>query len=113
MKVIKKTSDCVKLEGAHGGSGSRKLFVAENEIKNFQGVTQGWLPVGNAYAWHNHDDVNEIMLVLKGTGIVRDVDGEYSFKNGDFFVFPKGVYHEIKNTGSVECEFVFVRVFDK
>lgn len=113
MKVIKKSSESVQKEEAHGGSGSRKLFVNDTEIKNYQGVTYGWLPAGNMYTWHNHADVNEIMLVLKGTGTVRDEDGEYEYKPGDFFIFPKGVMHEIKNTCDAENEYVFVRVFDK
>ncbi len=113
MKVIKKSYDSVKLEEAHGGTGSRKLFVSDKEIKNFQGVTYGWLPSGNMYAWHNHENINEIMLVLKGKGTVRDEDGIYEYKAGDFFIFPKGVMHEIKNTGKCECEYVFVRVYEK
>ncbi len=113
MKVIKKPSDSVKVQDAHGGSGSRKLFLGGGEVRNFQGVTYGWLPSGHMYAWHNHDDLNEIMIVLKGCGSVRDDDGEYSYDEGDFFVFPKAVFHEIKNTGEIENEFVFVRVYDK
>ena len=112
MTVIKKSGESVNLEQAHGGSGSRKLFVNDTEIKNYQGVTYGYLPSGNMYAWHNHDNVNEIMFVIKGTGTVRDADGEYDYKPGDFFIFPKGVFHEIKNTCEVENEYFFVRVFD-
>lgn len=113
MKIIKKSNESVKLEDAHGGSGSRKLYVGDSEIVNVQGVTYGFLPAGNMYAWHNHEDVNEMMLVLKGTGTVRDKNGETSYASGDFFIFPKGIFHEIKNTGEVENEFVFVRTFDR
>lgn len=113
MKIIKKAKDDVKLEEAHGGSGSRKLFVSENEIANFQGVTYGYLPSGNMYAWHNHENISEIMLVLKGSGTVRDEDGEYEYSEGDFFIFPSGVFHEIKNTCKTENEYVFVRIFEK
>lgn len=31
MKVIKKSAESVKLEPAHDGAGSRKLFVKEDE----------------------------------------------------------------------------------
>ena len=71
MKVIKKDFNSVERTGAHGGSGGRRLFVAEDEIKNFQGMTYGYLPVGNMFAWHNHDGLNEVMFVIKGTGILR------------------------------------------
>ena len=38
MKVIKKAWDDVKLEPAHDGAGSRKLFIANDEVKNIQGI---------------------------------------------------------------------------
>lgn len=113
MKIIKKRSESVKIESAHGGSGSRKVLLAEDEVIHYQGVTYGYLPCENKYAWHNHEDVNEIMFVMKGTGTVRDDDGIYAYEPGDFFVYPRGVYHEIENTGKKESEFLFVRVYDK
>ena len=109
MKIIKKSSGEIKIEPAHGGAGSRKLFVANNEIKNIQGITHGFLKAGGVFEWHKHDDCNEFMYVLKGSGIVRDVDGEYSFGAGDFFIFPVGVYHEQRNTGNETFEAVFIR----
>lgn len=49
------------------------------------------------------------MYVLKGTGIVRDEDGKYTFNEGDFFIFPQGVFHEQRNTGDITFEAVFIR----
>ena len=89
---------------------SSPVFVAEDEVKNFQGMTYGYLPVGNMFAWHNHEGMNEVMFVLKGTGILRDEDGEYDYAPGDFFIFPDGVMHEIINNGNEENEMIFVRV---
>lgn len=51
------------------------------------------------------------MYVLEGSGLVRDDDGEYSFKKGDVFIFPDSVFHEIENNGEKEAEFVFIRVY--
>ena len=113
MKIIKKSNESVAKQDAHGGSGSRKLYADANEIKNVQGVTYGWLPVGNKYAYHNHEGINEMMICLEVWGVVRDDDGEYPFAPGDFFIFPKEVFHEIENTGKTEAEFVFVRTFEK
>jgi len=109
MKIVKKLSSEVKLEPAHNGAGSRKLFVKEDEIKNIQGITHGWLNSGRSFEWHKHDDCNEFMYVLKGSGIVKDADGEHTFSVGDFFIFPIGIFHEIKNTGNETFEAVFVR----
>ena len=110
MKVIKKSKDSVAREDAHGGSGGRKLFLAEDEITNVQGMTYGYLPVGRMFAKHNHEGMNEVMLVLKGKGVVRDEDGEYAYEPGDFYIFPANVYHEIENLDMIENEMVFVRV---
>lgn len=33
MKVKKKSYDCINIETAHGGSGSRKLYIDDNEFK--------------------------------------------------------------------------------
>ena len=33
MKVIKKSYDDINIETAHGGSGSRKLYIDDNEFK--------------------------------------------------------------------------------
>jgi len=49
------------------------------------------------------------MYVINGGGFMKDEDGEYPFKAGDFFIFPKGVFHEQINRSSEEIEFVFVR----
>ena len=109
MKVIKKSWEDVKLEPAHDGAGSRKLFIKNDEVKNIQGITHGWLQAGGIFEWHKHDECNEFMYVLKGSGIVRDEDGEYEFHEGDFFVFPIGEYHEQRNTGDITFEAVFIR----
>ena len=109
MKVIKKAKDEVNLEAAHGGAGSRKLFVAEDEIKNIQGITHGYLEPNGVFEFHAHNDCNEFMYVLKGNGIVMDEEGEYAFEEGDFFIFPKNIIHGQKNTGNITFEAVFIR----
>ena len=110
MKIIKKANGEVLRENAHGGSGGRKLFVDDDEIQNFQGMTYGYLPAGNKFEWHSHENVNEVMLVLHGKGFVRDDEGEYNYADGDFFILPAGIVHEIENASDFENEMIFVRV---
>lgn len=112
MKVVKKPSSEYVREDAHGGSGSRILLLSDNEMKNVQGMTYGYLPAGHKYAWHNHFGLNEVMYVLKGSGVVRDEDGVYPYGVGDCFIFPAEYFHEIENTSNEEDEFVFVRVYE-
>jgi Uncharacterized conserved protein, contains double-stranded beta-helix domain len=73
-------------------------------------MTYGYLPAGAKFAWHFHEYINEVMVVLKGSGIVKDKDGEYEYKPGDVFIYPKNVEHEIENNSSEEHEYIFVRV---
>lgn len=112
MKIIKKSHETFAREDAHGGSGGRKLFLADNEMKNVQGMTHGFLPANSKFAWHMHEKLNEVMLVLKGQGTVRDEDGAYPYTVGDVFVFPEGVFHEIENPSNEEHEYIFVRVYE-
>ena len=41
MKILKKSSQEAKKEDAHGGSGSRKLYISDNEFSTIQGMTYG------------------------------------------------------------------------
>lgn len=111
MKVIKKAKTMFKKEDAHGGSGGRILLLSDREIQNVQGMTYGYLPSGSMFAWHSHEEMNEVMYVIKGMGTVRDDDGIYDYQPGDFFIFPAGVTHEITNSSSEEHEFIFIRVY--
>lgn len=113
MQIIKRENESIKREDAHGGSGSRKLYIGDREFSNIQGMTYGWLPVGNKYAWHNHDNVDEVMYCLKGSGKVVDEDGEYEYKEGDLFMYPKNIYHEIINDGDIEAEYIFIRLYNE
>ena len=111
MKVIKTANSKFKREDAHGGSGGRILLLSDREMKNVQGMTYGYLPGGSMFAWHSHEEMNEVMYVLKGSGTVRDGDGTYDYQPGDLFVFPAGIMHEIANPSEEEHEFIFVRVY--
>lgn len=64
------------------------------------------------FEWHMHEKMNEVMIVLKGQGIVKDEDGIYTYSAGDVFVFPQGVFHEIENPSNEEHEYIFVRVYE-
>ncbi|GHU08301.1 hypothetical protein FACS189431_4300 [Alphaproteobacteria bacterium] len=112
MKIIKKANSEFKREDAHGGSGGRKLLLDDNEVKNIQGMTYGYLPAGSMFTWHLHEGMNEVMYVLKGNGTVRDADGIYDYQAGDLFVFPAGIEHEIANSSDEEHEYIFVRVYN-
>ncbi len=57
--------------------------------------------------------LDEIMYVLKGTGIVKNQDGEYPYNVGDVFMYPMNVFREIYNNGDIESEYIFIRIHKK
>lgn len=112
MKTTKRSAHDIPTEQAHGGSGSRKVYAAPEHLTSthFEAMTHGWMPAGEMYDWHDHDDIEEIMVVLRGTGNVYDEDGAYDYQPGDVFIFPAGTQHKIDNPTDSENEFIFVRV---
>jgi mannose-6-phosphate isomerase-like protein (cupin superfamily) len=45
------------------------------------------------YPWHNHDDTDDLLLVLKGRLVIELRDRSVALGPGELFVVPKGVEH--------------------
>ena len=112
MKIIKRPSTSIQKEIAHGGAGSRRVYASPEHLKSehFEMMTQGFLPAGRTFDWHDHTDTEEIMVVVSGEGLVSDDEGEYEYAPGDVFVFPANTQHKIYNPSEIEHEMIFVRV---
>lgn len=112
MRIIVKQAGDIPKEDAHGGSGSRRLYVDDKQSpsERIHGMTHGWLPAGNKFDWHQHEDIEKIMYVLKGTGKVYDREGGYVYQPGTVCVFPANTEHMIFNDSDEEHEFIFVRI---
>jgi len=112
MRVTKRSAGQIRKEDAHGGSGSRKVFADKSHMKSphFDAMTHGYLPAGKSFDWHNHQDTEEIMVVIGGEGFVEDEDGKYPYAPGDVFIFPANVEHKITNPSDAEHEMMFVRI---
>ncbi len=112
MKIIKRKANDIPKEDAHGGSGSRKVYADPSYTvgNNLEALTHGYLPAKATFDWHTHDSIDEVMVVVKGDGIVNDRDGEYGYAAGDVFVFPANIEHKIHNPTDDEHEMIFLRV---
>ena len=112
MKIKKRQSSEILREEAHGGSGARKVYASSEHLKSaqFEAMTHGYLPAGGTFDWHEHLDIEEIMVVVSGEGEVHDEDGIYKYAAGDVFVYPANTQHKIHNPTSHEHEMIFVRV---
>lgn len=49
--------------------------------------------VHGSFAWHSHDDEDEMFFVLKGHLRIEMLDGVVELDEGQVFVVPKGVRH--------------------
>ncbi len=112
MKITKRPASTIHKEQAHGGSGARKVYASPEHVQSthFEMMTHGYLPAGKVFDRHDHTDVEEIMVVLKGKGTVSDEEGDYTYAPGDVFVFPANTQHKITNNSDTQHEMVFVRV---
>ncbi len=46
------------------------------------------------FVWHQHDDEDELFLVIKGTLRMRMRDAEVVINEGEFLIVPRGVEHQ-------------------
>lgn len=45
------------------------------------------------FVWHQHDNEDEMFLVIKGELIIKLKDRDIYLKPGEFFIVPKGTQH--------------------
>jgi len=64
------------------------------------------LKIHGKFIWHNHDDTDEVFIVIKGEMSIKFRDGMVKLKKGELFVVPKGVEH--KPSAEKECEIMLV-----
>jgi len=58
------------------------------------------------FVWHQHDDTDEIFIVLDGELSIILKDGSVLLKSGEMFVVPKGMEH--KPIAEDECKVMLV-----
>lgn len=112
----KKNIKNIPLEETLHAAGSRKMLVGKNDTTSvyFEAFANSFMPLGEKFAMHKHENMIEICLVIKGKGVIRNSTGEEeTFKTGDRFIFPANTEHEIENTSEDQAEFYFIRVQNK
>ncbi|MXZ82076.1 MAG: cupin domain-containing protein [Gammaproteobacteria bacterium] len=60
----------------------------------------------NEFIWHNHQDTDEVFLVVQGSMSIEFEDGIVDLSEGEMFVVPKGVKH--KPFAKEECHVLLV-----
>jgi mannose-6-phosphate isomerase-like protein (cupin superfamily) len=109
----KKNINSIPIEGTSHSTGYRKTIAGKPDVPSpyFEALTYGYLPADEKWELHQHEDIIEICIVIKGTGVVRDQQkNEEVFKSGDRFIFPANTFHEIENISKGIDEFYFIRL---
>jgi len=58
------------------------------------------------FVWHEHDDTDEVFIVLEGEMGIEFRDGSVEMKAGEMFVIPKNIEH--KPVANNECKILLV-----
>lgn len=84
------------------------LVDGQDGAKNLS-VGIGVYNKGQASEFHTHVNEEEVMIYLKGEGIMKMKDGtEVSLKKGDITFVPADEPHKLLNTGDSEFVFLFI-----
>ncbi|MBO0471835.1 cupin domain-containing protein [Enterococcus sp. DIV0242_7C1] len=58
------------------------------------------------FVWHQHEDTDEVFLVLDGEMTIEFRDGKVELAQGQMFVIPKGVEH--RPFSEKECQILLI-----
>jgi len=109
----KKSINSIPIEETAHSTGSRKMIAGKSDVPSpyFEAFTYGYLPANEKWELHQHEDITEICIVIKGAGVVRDQqNNEEIFESGDRLIFPANTLHEIENISQGTAEFYFIRL---
>ena len=104
------------IPNSHGGEGSitlRRLLTGEEEMNK-----KGWLfavitlGADDTVGYHVHENDNETIYVISGTGEVNDNGTVSSFGVGDVLCTAAGEGHQLKNTGNEPLELVSMILYN-
>ena len=62
--------------------------------------------IQGSFVWHEHNDTDEVFIVLSGKMEIEFRDGTVSLSTGEMYVVPKGIEH--KPYAENECKILLV-----
>ena len=95
------------------GRAERKFGFTENHptSPNLHVLNQGVLRPGLRLPWFLHEDKDEVIIVLDGTGTMHIEGGEnIELQPGDVLNIPAKTRHSLENTGATDFRGVFFKV---
>ena len=102
--------------------GKKKMELKPiNFADKFQKITDHWAPkviaemndyqfklvkIEGDFVWHDHQETDEVFIVLSGEMEIEFRDGKVRLKEGEMFVVQKGIEH--KPHAECECEILVI-----
>lgn len=83
-------------------------IVEDNTFLNNLTVSKTTLYPGKQTGGHSHEGLEEVYTFVKGEGIMIIDDTEQECGPGDIFMIPDGSFHQVRNTGDINLEFVCI-----
>lgn len=108
---VKKISQ-IPFEGTHSLPNSRQTLATKEDLitNNIDALTKGILPPGEIWDWHEHEEYDELCIVLEGQGNFVWGDEKHGYQKDDVIIIPAGNRHKIEAVGDKNSEFYFVRI---
>lgn len=90
----------------------KKILLRKNDLSTgfVQMINWAKLPVGNSFAHHYHEDMEEIFVVMKGKTKITIGKENAILQSGDTVVIPMGQVHTMKNIGKTAVYYLVVGI---
>jgi mannose-6-phosphate isomerase-like protein (cupin superfamily) len=90
-------------EGEHLIRNAGNIFIKVDPSKGSNNMALGTqqLPIGRGIGVHQHQEADEVLFVLEGTGFGMLGDKRMPIEKGSAIYIPKGVWHGVENPDSV------------
>lgn len=90
----------------------KKVLFTKSELQAGQPQMINWakLPVGKSFQAHTHTDMQEVFIILSGQAEIEINQEKSSLFKGDAVLIPIGQMHCMRNTGSVDVEYITLGV---
>ena len=97
-----------KMRGGAGAVTVRQFFKPEEITAKTRLCARLSIPPGAGIGLHQHLQEDEIYIVLQGTGLLDDGQGEKQISAGDAILTGKGESHAVRNNGTENLEIIAV-----
>ena len=100
----------ISLEGTHDLPDSRQTLATSDDVNtnNMDALTKGLLAKDKVWDWHNHDDHDELCIVIKGKGKFYWEEEVAEYNTEDVIIIPAKGKHKLEAIEN--SEFYFVRI---